>query len=123
MVNSETVTYNKDCHITPFQSRVYRVVSQIPRGMVMTYQGLAQAIGCASSQAVGQALRRNPFAPTVPCHRVIKSNLRAGGYVGQQSGAAIKCKLDLLAAEGVVFEHGVLLDPDKIFTLKSAEDR
>lgn len=88
----------------------------------MTYRGLAQAIGCSSCQAVGQALRRNPFAPVVPCHRVIKSDLTPGGFTGKQDHSAIQRKLELLAAEGVVFENGVLRDLDRLLTLVGVED-
>jgi methylated-DNA-[protein]-cysteine S-methyltransferase len=69
----------------------------------MTYQGVARAIGCASCQAIGGALKRNPFAPEVPCHRVIKSDLSPGGFFGARQGEALDRKLALLAAEGVVF--------------------
>lgn len=97
-----------DHSLTAFQRKVYGVVAQIPAGRVMTYQGVARAIGCRSCQAVGQALKRNPLAPTVPCHRVIKSDLSIGGFVGAREGEAVARKLALLAGEGVVFEKGRL---------------
>ena len=52
--------------VTEFQKRVYAATRRIPRGKVTTYKSLAQAIGCGSSQAVGQALSVNPFAPHPP---------------------------------------------------------
>lgn len=97
--------------VTPFQRQVYQAVARIPKGRVMTYQGLARAIGCGSCQAVGQALKRNPFAPTVPCHRVINSDLTLGGFAGQRQGEEIDRKLALLAGEGVLFANGRLQDP------------
>lgn len=103
--------------LTPFQRQVYQVVAQIPVGRVMTYQGLAQAVGCRSCQAVGQALKRNPFAPVVPCHRVIKSDLTIGGFAGDRSGEAVQRKLALLAAEGVEFVHGRLQEPQRVLVL------
>jgi len=103
-----------DQSITTFQRKVYEVVSQIPKGRVMTYQGLARAIGCGSCQAVGQALKRNPFAPAVPCHRVIKSDLTLGGYAGARDGEALCRKLALLAGEGVFFENGRLRNPELV---------
>lgn len=106
-----------DCLISPFQCRVYQLVAQIPRGRVMTYRGIASAIRCASCQAVGQALRKNPFAPHVPCHRVIKSDLTSGGFLGKRESAAIQRKLELLEAEGVDFKDGVLSNPDWVVTL------
>jgi methylated-DNA-[protein]-cysteine S-methyltransferase len=64
---------------------------------------LAKFLGCGSTQAVGQALRRNPFAPEVPCHRVISHTLHIGGYSGETEGPQLQKKLGLLAAEGVTF--------------------
>jgi len=75
----------------------------IPPGRVSTYGALALHIGCASPRAVGQALRRNPFAPEVPCHRVIASDLTPGGFAGQRHGLELDRKLAILAAEGVAF--------------------
>lgn len=103
-----------DHSITAFQRKVYTVVTQIPKGRVMTYQGLARAIDCGSCQAVGQALKRNPFAPAVPCHRVIKSDLTLGGFAGAREGEALGRKLALLAGEGVYFEKGRLQNPEVV---------
>ena len=60
--------------MTDFQKRVYDALLLIPEGKVTTYKILADFIGCRSSQAIGQALTRNPHAPLVPCHRVIKTD-------------------------------------------------
>lgn len=103
-----------DQSLTDFQRKVYTIVIQIPKGRVMTYQGLARALGCGSCQAVGQALRRNPFAPAVPCHRVIKSDLSLGGFAGARQGESLVRKLALLAGEGVVFKNGRLQNPELI---------
>lgn len=98
--------------ITPFQRRVYDALRRIPRGRVTTYGLLAKHLDCGSARAVGQALRRNPFAPGVPCHRVIASDLRIGGFMGHRTGPEIARKRSLLAAEGVLFlEDGLLADP------------
>jgi methylated-DNA-[protein]-cysteine S-methyltransferase len=98
---------------TPFQQRVYDALLKIPRGQVTTYGLLARYLRCKSAQAVGQALRRNPFAPRVPCHRVIASSLQIGGYVGDRTGPEIIRKQKLLAREGVGFVNGTLRDPSK----------
>lgn len=103
--------------LTDFQWKVYGVVAQIPKGRVMTYQGVARAIGCGSCQAVGQALKRNPFAPAVPCHRVIKSDLSLGGFAGARQGEEVVRKMTLLAKEGVVFENGRLQNSELIIAL------
>lgn len=99
---------------TAFERRVYDVVRRIPAGSVTTYAGLARAAGCGSSRAVGQALRRNPFAPAVPCHRVIRSDLRIGGFHGHTDGTAVTRKIRRLADEGVHFRNGRLSDPSRL---------
>jgi len=66
--------------ITEFQRRVYLEVLKVPAGCTVTYKQLAERIGCRSPQAVGQALKRNPFAPEVPCHRVVGSDGSLTGY-------------------------------------------
>ncbi len=89
---------------TDFEQRVYAMVRRIPKGKVVTYKTLAQALGCRSCQAVGQALKRNPHAPEVPCHRVIRQNLMMGGYAGATQGAKLRQKRSLLSEEGVEFD-------------------
>lgn len=103
-----------DSNVTRFQNAVYDAISRVPPGRVTTYALLAQSIGCGSPRAVGQALRRNPFAPKVPCHRAIASDLTPGGFNGARAGTEIARKLRLLAAEGVEFRNGRLVDPSKI---------
>ena len=71
----------------------------VPVGTTITYGELAQRIGCGSAQAVGQALKRNPFAPDVPCHRVVAANGSIGGYLGLREGEMIERKRKLLAKE------------------------
>ena len=91
--------------VTAFQHRVYSAVRQIPRGKVATYGELARYLQCGSAQAVGQALRRNPFAPQVPCHRVIAADRSPGGFSGARDGDQIERKRRLLAREGVRFDN------------------
>ena len=100
---------------TPFQEKVYAALVRIPRGRVTTYKQLAAALDCRSCRAVGQALKRNPYAPKVPCHRVIASDLTPGGFMGRREGSALRRKLDLLAKEGVRFNAGKLAEPRRIF--------
>lgn len=89
---------------TAFEQRVYDLVSSVPTGKVVTYAAMASELDCGSAQAIGQALKRNPFAPEVPCHRVIKTDLTIGGYDGQTDGVMLKKKLTLLSGEGVEFD-------------------
>lgn len=86
--------------ITEFQRRVYLALLEVPRGETITYGELARRIGCRSAQAVGQALRRNPFAPDVPCHRVISADGSLGGFYGHREGEMIDKKRSLLESEG-----------------------
>lgn len=88
-----------DQTITQFQRRVYLELLNVPRGATITYGELARRIGCKSAQAVGQALKRNPFAPFVPCHRVVASDGGIGGFHGQREGEMIERKKALLAQE------------------------
>ena len=90
--------------ITPFRCRVYTVLLTVPPGSVTTYGSLAERINCGSAQAVGGALRHNPLAPEVPCHRVVASDLSLGGFDGERSGAMIDRKREFLEAEGVRFD-------------------
>ena len=101
--------------VTDFQERVYAAVSEIPKGRVSTYKSIAAKLKCGSSRAVGQALRRNPYAPKVPCHRVIASDLTIGGFCGARVGKEIAKKRDLLEREGVEFVRGKLADRDRLY--------
>lgn len=85
--------------ITPFQRRVYLALLDVPPGTTITYGELAKRIGCRSAQAIGQALRRNPFAPDVPCHRVVAADGSLGGYNGECDGEQIEYKQRLLEVE------------------------
>jgi methylated-DNA-[protein]-cysteine S-methyltransferase len=67
--------------MTPFAKKVYQVVSRIPIGEVRTYKWVAQKAGKPeASRAVGQILKRNPYPLIIPCHRVINSDNKIGGY-------------------------------------------
>ena len=89
--------------LTPFRRRVYLELLKVPRGRVTTYGALARRIGCRSAQAVGQALKANPFAPRVPCHRVVAADGSIGGFCGEREGEEIVRKRRLLESEGVRF--------------------
>ncbi len=97
--------------VTDFQRKVYAATAKIPVGQVTTYKLLAQYINCGSCQAVGQALKANPFAPKIPCHRVIATNRTIGGFAGSTQTAILAKKYALLKKEGVTFNAGKL--PEK----------
>lgn len=106
--------------VTPFQARVYAALCRVPAGRVTTYRDLARAVGCASAQAVGQALRRNPFAPDVPCHRVIAADGTLGGFSGMRGGPELERKRRMLAAEGVDFQaDGHLAERERLLLFAS----
>ncbi len=82
--------------LTGFQQAVLRAACRIPTGEVRTYRWIASQIGRPRAvRAVGNALSRNPFAPRVPCHRVVRSDGSLGGYAGGQ-----RRKRALLLKEG-----------------------
>lgn len=62
----------KQVKVTEYQTRVYTLLQQIPEGRITSYGALAKALN-SSPRAVGGALRSNPFAPEIPCHRCIAS--------------------------------------------------
>jgi methylated-DNA-[protein]-cysteine S-methyltransferase len=104
---------------TPFQSSVYLAVCQVPVGQVTTYKHIATHISCKSSQAVGQALKHNPWAPAVPRHRVVASDLTMGGFFGvTKPGAKMDQKITLLRQEGVRFQDDngpSRIDPECVY--------
>lgn len=84
--------------VTPFQRRVYEAVLKIPKGQVRTYAEIARAIGRPkAARAVGQALKRNRWAPAIPCHRVVASDGTLGGY---SAAGGLQAKRRLLRREG-----------------------
>lgn len=97
---------------TPFETRVFDALHLIPRGKVTTYGLLGDYVDCRSAQAIGQALRRNPFAPETPCHRVVKADLTIGGFAGERDGEPVQRKRRLLESEGVRFLENGSIDPD-----------
>lgn len=85
---------------TPFQRRVWAMLEKIPYGRSITYGQLARILGPSmSSQAVGQAVGKNPIPIIIPCHRVLGSNGRLTGYAG-----GIPAKIQLLELEGIRFK-------------------
>ena len=84
---------------TSFQLEVWTYLKQIPRGSVKTYSQVAKGIGKPLAvRAVANAISKNPYAPRVPCHRVIRSDGSLGGYSGK---GGIKTKKLLLKKEGI----------------------
>ena len=84
---------------TKFQLKVWKYLKTIPKGTVKTYKQVAIAIKRPkSARAVANACGKNPYAPKIPCHRVIRSDGGLGGYSGR---GGIKTKLRLLRSEKI----------------------
>ncbi len=84
---------------TKFQIKVWKYLKTIPKGQVRTYKQIAVAIKSPkSSRAVANACAKNPCAPKIPCHRVIRSDGALGGYSGK---GGIKEKRKLLRYEKI----------------------
>lgn len=84
---------------TKFQKLVWSALCDIPRGTCITYKQLAKKIGKPKSiRAVANAVRANPCAPVIPCHRVVRTDGGLGGYSGV---GGIATKRALLKSEGV----------------------
>ena len=84
---------------TKFQLKVWNYLKKIPRGKVKTYSDVAKSIGKPLAvRAVANAIGKNPLAPLIPCHRVIRSDGSLGGYSGK---GGIKTKRLLLKKEGI----------------------
>lgn len=80
-----------------FYQKVWLAVMEIPFGEIRSYKWVAKKIRKKNSvRAVGNALNKNPFSPTIPCHRVIRSDFTIGGF-----SKGIRNKVKLLRREGV----------------------
>lgn len=91
------------------EKRVYRNLLKVPKGKVTTYGELAKAAGIANGQrAVGRIMNKNPFPVIIPCHRVVKSDGKIGGYF---YGQDVKSKM--LSTEGVMIKNGKIQNWEK----------
>jgi methylated-DNA-[protein]-cysteine S-methyltransferase len=97
-----------------FDERIWTLMRKIPKGRVTTYKILAQQINSRAYRAVGNACRRNPYAPSVPCHRVVKSDGEIGGFAGATSGRQIRRKIWMLRREGVKVKRGRVVNFERV---------
>ncbi len=79
----------------------YKLLSKIPKGRVTTYKEISKALDSKAYRAVGTLIGKNPNAPIVPCHRVVKSDGNIGGYA-----FGTDKKVELLESEGLEIENG-----------------
>ena len=84
-----------------FNQKVWAVCACVPKGKVVTYAAIARKLGTQAYRAVGNALNKYPYAPTVPCHRVVGSDGSLTGFAG-----VLDKKKRLLQSEGVAFKSG-----------------
>jgi len=84
-----------------FNEKVWALCARVPAGKVTTYAAIAEKLGGRAYRAVGNAMNRNPYAPAVPCHRVVGSN---GALTGFATGLAKKERM--LRDEGVAVSKG-----------------
>lgn len=92
-----------------FADRCYKLLLQVPKGRITTYKALANALGTRAYRAVGQAMNKNPYAPKVPCHRVVSSD---GGLGGFAHGSLAKIKI--LKKEGITIHAGKIVGFEEI---------
>lgn len=90
---------------TDFQLKVWNLLKKIPRGKVTTYKSIAESLDSKAYRAVGNACNRNPDSPQVPCHRVVNSDGRIGGYAH-----GLEKKITLLKKEGIRVNDKKIVD-------------
>ena len=91
---------NNDFRGTKFQRKVWKYLKTIKLGTIKTYKQVAIAINRPNSaRAVANAVGKNPFAPKIPCHRVIRSDGSLGGYSAK---GGVRAKKKLLKNEGII---------------------
>ena len=94
---------------TKFQNKVYEICKKVPEGKVTTYKAIAEKMGSEAYRAVGGALNKNPYAPKVPCHRVINSKGHLQGFAH-----GLKKKAKMLEKEGVKIKKNLVVDSKRI---------
>jgi len=94
------------------EQKIYKKLLQVPKGQVTTYGELAKAVGLENGQrAIGKIMNKNPYPVIIPCHRVIMSTGKIGGYAYGE-----KIKSNMLTKEGIKIKNGKILDwKDKVY--------
>ena len=94
---------------TLFQEKVYALCKKVPRGRLTSYRDIAHALHGRAYRAVGSALNKNPYAPRVPCHRVVNTDGSVGGFA-----RGSRKKIALLRGEGIHIINNKIVDFEKI---------
>src|SRR2546421_1655590 len=100
-MNESAIKSGKMLSSMSFSEKVWALTSRVPKGKVVTYAQIARKLNTEAYRAVGNALNKNPYAPQVPCHRVVGSDGSLTGFAG-----GMKKKAEMLSAEGVQLRHG-----------------
>ena len=91
------------------EEKVYKKLLEVPKGKITTYRDIAKAIGLKNGQRIiGKIMNKNPYPVIVPCHRVVKSDGKIGGYAWGE-----KVKAKMLSNEGIKIKNGKILDVEK----------
>lgn len=89
--------------------KIYKKLLEVPKGKITTYKEIAKAVGLDNGQRIiGRIMNKNPYPIIIPCHRVIKSDGKIGGYAWGQ-----KVKTRMLSNEGIKIKKGKILDLEK----------
>lgn len=91
--------------MTLLQKKTYQLLKTVPAGRVTTYKALADALGTRAYRAIGQFMKHNPYAPAVPCHRVVARDGTIGGFNG-----GITKKIRMLRMEGIKISKNRIVD-------------
>mgnify|MGYP001575711556 CR=1 FL=1 len=102
-----------------FNEKIYSLLKKVPKGKVTTYKALAEALDTKAYRAVGQAMRHNPYAPEVPCHRVVASDGTIGGFSGSWNPESkeVKRKIRMLRNEWIKINGYKVMDFEKVLFL------
>ena len=88
------------------EQKIYKKLLEVPKGQITTYGELAKAVGLKNGQRIiGKIMNKNPYPVIIPCHRVVMSTGKIGGYAyGEQ------IKINLLNDEGIQIKNGKFID-------------
>ncbi len=92
-----------------FSEKCYMLLRKVPKGKITTYKNIAKALGTRAYRAVGNAMNKNPYAPKVACHRVVKSNGEIGGFA-----SGTENKRELLKSEGIHIKNNKIQNFSKL---------
>jgi len=92
------------------EQQVYKKLTEVPQGKVTTYTELAKAVGLNGQRIIGQIMKKNPYPAIIPCHRVVNSDGKVGGYA-----YGVDVKKNMLQKEGIKIQNGKILDWHKKF--------